>query len=481
MALLRQRGEQMAITSETVKLYVALSSNDRLWASYQRGDEGGVLKYILENLPQRPREFLGKTLEVSALPSGTPSAKTLQVRGLPSGTRSAGSKTKRRIKMDEPPKELIVALTADRSAVGAIQEVYDIIRSEKRSAVFTGAGADLPFAVAEHWCPGEASDPIFSDRKAAELLLGVPCLRKEGLSGRQVNVVIVDQGLDKARLGAAYADGWSVGTTMPGAPLKGPDHPHGGHGMMVARNVLSVAPEARLFDLPMLPSRIGKLPVFLSQAADAFRKMLGSIASFKASGMFPGPWILLNAWSVYDRSTEQPAGDYTNNRAHDFNVLIDTAASAGIDMVFAAGNCGQFCPSARCGPLDRGPGDSILGANSHPAVLTVGAVRSDMMWLGYSSQGPGQLGLKRAKPDLCAPSQFRENQDAHIVNTGTSTSAALAAGVVAALRGKWDSNRVTPQQLRDVLNRTARPGGGADRFGHGVLDAARAYDELSRP
>jgi hypothetical protein len=49
------------------------------------------------------------------------------------------------------------------------------------------------------------------------------------------------------------------------------------------------------------------------------------------------------------------------------------------------------------------------------------------------------------------------------------------------LRGKWDSSRVTPQQLRDVLNRTARPGGGADRFGHGVLDAARAYDELSRP
>jgi hypothetical protein len=470
----------MSMTKENIKLYVALSSNDALWQRY--GDPEWVLNYILENLPLRPREFLGKTLQVSGLPSGTLSAKTLRVSALPSGTRSADFKTKRPSKMDEPPKELIVALTADRSAMSAIKEVYDIIRSEKRSAVFTGAGADLPFAAAEHWCPGEASDPMFSDRTAAEQLLRVPYLRdRKGLHGRQVNVVIVDQGLDRARLGSSYADGWAVGSTMPGAPLEGPDHPHGGHGMMVARNVLSVAPEARLFDLPMLPSRIVDVPVFLNQAAVAFRTILVGIAYFKSSARFPGPWILLNAWSVYDRSTELPAGDYTNNPTHDFNLLIDRVASAGIDMVFAAGNCGQFCPSGRCGPRDRGPGDSILGANSHAAVLTVGAVRSDVMWLGYSSQGPGQPRLDQAKPDLCAPSQFRESDDAYMVNTGTSTSAALAAGVVAALRGKWDSSRVTPQQLKDILNRKARPGGGAgrdDRFGNGVLDAARAYDEL---
>jgi subtilisin family serine protease len=103
------------------------------------------------------------------------------------------------------------------------------------------------------------------------------------------------------------------------------------------------------------------------------------------------------------------------------------------------------------------------------------------MWLGYSSQGPGQSMLETAKPDLCAPSQFREDQDAYTINTGTSTSAALAAGVIAALRGTWDSGRVSPKDLRDILKRTARPAGGtgsANRLGSGILDAARAYDKL---
>ena len=447
------------MTKENIKLYVVLKSNDPLWKRYLAGDAGWVLNYISERLPPAQMRLLEKTLQVTGLPSGIQSVEISK----------------------ESPSELVVALTVDRSAVEAIKQVYDIIRSEKRSGEFIGAGADLPFAGAEHWCPGEASDPIFSDRKAAERLLRVSYLKDQGLRGQGVNVVIVDQGLDKARLGNSYADGWPVGDSMPGAPHKAPDHPHGGHGMMVARNVLSVAPDAKLFDLPMLPSRIGDLPVFLNRAAVAFRTMLDGIARFKSRGTRPGPWILVNAWSVYDRRTEFPAGDYTNNRAHDFNVLIDRAASAGIDMVFAAGNCGQFCPSARCGPRDRGPGDSILGANSHAAVLTVGAVRSDMMWLGYSSQGPGQPRLEQAKPDLCAPSQFRESEDAYLVNTGTSTSAALAAGVVAALRGKWDSSRVTPRQLKDILNRKARPAGrpGLDnRFGNGVLDAACAYDEL---
>jgi subtilisin family serine protease len=209
--------------------------------------------------------------------------------------------------------------------------------------------------------------------------------------------------------------------------------------------------------------------------------MLDGIERLKKLRKFPGPWILLNAWAIYDRQSEYPPGDYTNNPAHAFHALIEEAVDREIDVIFAAGNCGQFCPSTRCGARDRGPGNSILGANSYGSVLTVGAVRSDAMWLGYSSQGPGQLLLDQAKPDLCASSQFCETGDAYIVNTGTSAAAALTAGVVAALRGKWDPSVVPPQQLNHILNSTARRAGNAgrdNRHGNGVLDAARAYDEL---
>jgi hypothetical protein len=458
------------MTNENLKLYIVLNANGALWERYQAQDAEWVREYIREHLPPKQARFLDKRL---------------QVRGLPS--RSLPADMKKRLR-DMPPKQLVVALTADDRVRDTIREVLSFIRSGKPGGVFGGAGADLPFAGAEHWCPGQASGSVFSDRSAAEQLLGVPYvkdqirLRRTGARGSHVNVVIVDQGLDSIRLGNAYADGWQVGDSIPGAPENGPENRHGGHGMLVARNILSIAPDAKLFDLPMLPARIGKVQdFFLNRADAAYRAMLDGIRRFKDREIFPGPWVVVNAWAIFDRRSEWPAGDYTNNPAHAFHALIEEAASAGIDVVFAAGNCGQYCPSERCGPRDRGPGNSILGANSYSSVLTVGAVRADTMWLGYSSQGPGQSMLETAKPDLCAPSQFREDQDAYTINTGTSTSAALAAGVVAALRSNWDSSQVSPQELRDILNRTARPAGGTgsdNRLGSGVLDAARAYDEL---
>ena len=112
---------------------------------------------------------------------------------------------------------------------------------------------------------------------------------------------------------------------------------------------------------------------------------------------------------------------------------------------------------------------------------STGAVRSDDTWLGYSSQGPGLL--TPDKPDLCVPSQYREITDAHLINTGTSASCALAAGVIAALRSRagWDSNRISPQALRDILVATARKTHYSTwngKLGNGILNVRDAYGEL---
>jgi subtilisin family serine protease len=118
-------------------------------------------------------------------------------------------------------------------------------------------------------------------------------------------------------------------------------------------------------------------------------------------------------------------------------------------------------------------------------VLTVGAVRADSVWLGYSSQGPGQSRLGPNKPDLCAASQFKEDDDAFSINTGTSAACGLTAGVIAALRSRWDQSKVSPGQLKDVLNATARKPSGLNwnsplghRLGNGVLDVKAAFDKL---
>jgi subtilisin family serine protease len=459
------------MASENLKLYVVLSSNadDGLWTRYQANDVKWVRQYITDRLPPEQARFLQESLQVTGLPSN-------------GASENLKTRRERKARLDE----LVVALAVDSDAARIVEDVFSFVRSEKPDRTFTGAGADLPIGGAEHWCPGSASGSIFSNRTAAERLMGVPAFRTEsGLHGANVNVVIIDQGLDRERLGDSYAGGWEAGGKFPGEPQRGPDNPHGGHGMMVARNVLSIAPEARLFDLPMLPPRIGNIrEYFLSTADAAYRGMLQGIRDHKNSGRFPGAWVLVNAWSVFDRRSENPRGDYTDNSSHPFHGLVAQADASGMDVVFAAGNCGQFCPSGKCGPNDRGPGNSILGANSYDCVLTVGAVRSDALWLGYSSQGPGQPNLATEKPDLCAPSQFCEDSDAYTTNTGTSASAALAAGVIAALRSGQYSRQASPHELRKVFKGTAaarNPGECEHRFGFGILNAAEAYRELAGP
>jgi subtilisin family serine protease len=343
--------------------------------------------------------------------------------------------------------------------------------------------ADLPIFVTDYWSPAEATAPLFGDRVGARRLLGVGDLRKHpGTTGKGVNVVVVDQGVDKVlitRLGGTFGGGWEYLHDAESGATITPGQTKGGHGAMMVRNILDVAPEVTIFDCPMLPPRITSIRHFLSHADAAYARMLGDIRYLRdRDARWRGPWVFVNAWAIYDRQSERPMGDYTDNPHHRFNRLIAQAVDERHDVVFCAGNCGQFCPVMRCGTNDRGPGHSIYGANSHPSVLTVGAVRVDGLWLGYSSQGPGQSKLAGEKPDLCAPSQFAEMNDAWTDNTGSSAASALVAGVVAALRSRWNAQALPPDQLKQVLMASARKTEGNawnGRLGHGVLNAGAAY------
>ena len=165
---------------------------------------------------------------------------------------------------------------------------------------------------------------------------------------------------------------------------------------------------------------------------------MGLIAFLRA--LEPQPprtgWVICNAWAVFDPSLESPEVPYANNPLHPVARRLTWLELLCEDIVFAAGNCGQFCPNDRCHPDYTGPGRSINGANALGQVLTVGAVRTDRLWLGYLGQGPGIARMAQEKPDLCAPSQFANEDDAG-PNTGTSAACGLAAGAVALLRTKW--------------------------------------------
>jgi Subtilase family len=348
-------------------------------------------------------------------------------------------------------------------------------------------GTNVSVAPLESWCPQESAPSFFQTRALAHAQIGAAALTAQTtpLRGQGVNIVVVDEGLPFLRLGQVFptADlvgGWYV--EPPGVPPRWPGEAQpGGHGGMVARNVLSLAPHARVFDLPVIPPRMLDVTGYMAWIGAAFWYVRAELTIW-LSAAFPGPWVFCNAWGIYDLRLESIPGDYTRNRLHPFTRQVTEMEAEGRDFIFGAGNCGQFCPDNRCGPGDRGIGKSIWGANSSPKALTVGAVRADGLWLGYSSQGPGQADFitqappgatQVEKPDLCLPSHFVEVADALSENRGTSAACGLAAGAVAALRSGAPLAGHTPEQLREHLRQTARRPAGVgwnERKGYGILD-----------
>jgi hypothetical protein len=358
--------------------------------------------------------------------------------------------------------------------------------------VISALVADPGAGDADHWCPVAPGDTSFGTRADARRQIGAGSLGQAPLSGSGVNLVIVDRGLNQQAIEQRFGTG-HFGGGWPFTPQTDDPRPaqqpgqtsiaDAAHGLMLARNILDIAPDAVLWDLPLLPPRIFDIQLFVSEAHAAFISMLNDIAH---TG---GIWILVNAWAIFDRRSEVPLGGYTENLPsptplHLFSQEVAGAIDNRHDVIFCAGNCGEFCPDRRCNPSDQGAGRSIWGANSYYRVLTVGAARTDGAWIGYSSQGPGQPNLAppnrpghNEKPDLCAPSGFCEDFDAHLVNAGTSAATGVAAGVVAALRSNWSPQQVRPEVLNLILNAAARQslaGGWNSRFGNGILNVPGA-------
>jgi Subtilase family len=357
---------------------------------------------------------------------------------------------------------------------------------------------DLPTGLSNVWCPQEGSFPLFGDLSLALAQMRAGAAKTKGAFGQNVNVVIIDQGINKNVLsarfpGATFLGGWvtpEFGKGGPPGPAGPPSFiapggwrddglgPRVTHGTKMASLVLAVAPRARILDLALLPSHILDLRGYLSWAVATYWKLIANIAWLKLFyPAYRGPWVLNNSWGVFDLSADAPPASFKNygsNPNHPLNLAVATAPLVGIDVVFAAGNCGQFCPDSRCGASQIGPARSIHGVAAIKDALTVAAVRGDETWLGYSSQGPAATNFASTKPDLCAPSQFAGVGDWNRSFTGTSSACALTAGAIAAKRSLVLPSALSPAALRTLAVTKARPvvnqAAPDERHGAGMVD-----------
>ena len=340
-----------------------------------------------------------------------------------------------------------------------------------------------------HWCAGAGRGASFGTWRQAHTLINADALSAAGLTGRGVKVFVVDQGINRnyiEGLGGTYGGGMGAPADgeikMPGEGKVPYQSLNRRHGSMIVRTILELAPDAEIYDLPLIPKRISSVEAFVDYAVFAFLLLRFIFLSQ------PGPWVIVNPWGVVDRFGEGIRGDYTNNKDNWLNQIIGSIAEKH-DVVFSAGNNGQFCANPRASGYDVGPGQSIFGANGHPEVTSVGAVRTDGAWVGASSQGPGPEdfsvdSVPPEKPDFCAPSWFVDNEHPELRSSGTSAAAAVTAGAMAALRdqaGWHDTTTVDPNALRIALRLGARQtdqSGWNERTGTGILNLAGAMGEL---
>ncbi|HYT76764.1 MAG TPA: S8 family serine peptidase [Vicinamibacterales bacterium] len=333
--------------------------------------------------------------------------------------------------------------------------------------------------------------PPLGDAAAVAAQLNVSGLAARGLDGRDVAIAVMDTGINLAflngQLGRAARFDAANSWTPPGSTIAPGGYPVD-HGTMCAFDALIAAPNATLVDFPMLSaagpggSTVGRS---VSVALVAFAQVLTSWAVAFASGGLSNykSLVLTNSWGIYHPTWDFPTGHpgrYCDNPRHPFNQIVTTLASSGVDMVFAAGNCGASCPDMRCAGRTT---ETIMGANAHPDVLTVAGCDTGNVRVGYSSQGPAIAGMSAQKPDITAYTHFLGSQafGAGSADSGTSAACPVAAGCVAALRTRTGRATTPSSSLFAQVRATARPvgvsGWNAD-CGFGIIDAVAAAGSL---
>ncbi|MEV8637734.1 S8 family serine peptidase [Streptosporangium sp. NPDC051023] len=382
---------------------------------------------------------------------------------------------------------LTFSLAAEHASVLVRGEISDDELST-RLALLPGTRSDVvgvhadPVIESSLTCGGDA--PV-GDWHDVERLLRVAELRAEGLDGSGVALAIVDTGINAAHVAQRIGhnptvdvrDSWNPSGVTGSAGQFRVDH-----GTMCAFDTLIGAPRASLIDIPVLLSRRpggSAMDGLLSDAVAAFAHLRTVLDAQPAATR---SLIVSNSWGSFSPRWDFPVGhpgNYSDNAAHPFNLIISSLEQAGADVLFAAGNCGRECRDSRCAYPDR----PIGGANSHPRVLSIGGVDTTGERVGYSSQGPGRLTLR--KPDVCAYTHFSGSGafGDDEPDSGTSAACPVAAGLVAAIRTRWPASALSPSQLRSLLRRTAEDRGGVGfdyDYGYGVLDVSGILSSLRR-
>ena len=308
--------------------------------------------------------------------------------------------------------------------------------------------------------------------------LGAPAAWEEGITGRGVTIGIVDTGV--------YVRHPALLSAYRG--YRGPEKPlaHDGNWFSPIRRSAAAPVDTSGHGTHMAGSAVGSdrlpggAPVGAAPGAQWIAAQACTSSACPLSGVLPGlqfmlaptnryrgnpdpslrPEIVANSWQRDEKDVALERG-------------IEALEAAGILPVFAVGNNGPACGSARTPGTD--PNE----------VLSVGAVGADGRIAGYSGRGPAPGGLP--DPDVVAPGDQVVSsvpKGGYARTDGTSSAAALAAGTAAlAIQANPKLKGDTTALVEVMRAGTRRPpgsecgetGGGRrnNAYGYGQIDARK--------
>ena len=267
--------------------------------------------------------------------------------------------------------------------------------------------------------------PAPRDPTAALRQANVPAAWKEGITGKGVTVGVVDTGVDAEH--PALLPGYR-GYRGPGRPLE-----HDGNWFSPIRRSAAAPVDNADHGTHMAglvagrPGKPGGAPIGVAPDAQWIAAAACTSSACPLSGVLPGLQFML---APTDRYRAGPNPDLrpevvVNSWQRDSKDValergIEALEAAGVLPVFAVGNGGPACGSARTPGTD--PNE----------VLSVGAVNSAGQVASFSGRGPAPGGLP--DPDVTAPGEAVVSSvppRGYASADGTSPAAALTAGVAA--------------------------------------------------